>query len=185
MKNIKIYLASFLFIVVTMGTATADNHGIAEKVNGKEVYVMNLPVAEYEVLGHVSLDMTSERTLDNTIEQLVVKAIQKQSEFGTVDAIITRDGRSAMCIRFTGENKGQTRLVKSFSRDLYMYSTPEKEYTIITTGNQTKTISQTEPMYEIARLFTTGAANQINDRVDSPVDGVIIRGEKVDYIKYK
>jgi hypothetical protein len=80
--------------------------GRTKKIQGKLVFVMCEPVAEYETVETVNTAASSllagQQSITDQVKEMVGKAVQKEAKgkIGKFDAIITEDGSTAILIKF-------------------------------------------------------------------------------------
>ncbi len=143
-------------------------------VDGKEVYVIHMPQAKHKVLGVIRMDEMLDA--NDRVEKLVELAKEKYGN--DFDAITTRDGRTANCIKFTETSSGKAHYMRASKNEVYILSTPAKEY---------KVISSETLENEYVKLPFHRLISMLSNKVDAQneCDGVILtKDNTVQYIKY-
>ncbi len=143
-------------------------------IGGKEVYIVHMPQAKYKTLGVVRLDDMFDA--NERMEKLLELAKEK---FGDdFDAITTRDGRTANCIKFTETSSGKANYMRASKNQVYILSSPDKKFEILTS----------EPLEEdYTKLPFHRLLSMLSNKVDMQegCDAVVLTKDNlVQYIKY-
>ena len=109
-------LLSLIVLVISQVVFAQKNRAKVQKVNGVEVYVMNEPLREYEVVSEESdflstvewgsiatsglINESASAKIGKMVKGIVKVARKKDIDF---DAIIYSNGKTAVAIKFTEE----------------------------------------------------------------------------------
>lgn len=137
-----------MMAVVLLGSALsvqAQNPLLARvaKIQGKEVYILNQPLRQYETVVTIKtspkiISLLTRGVVNETISdkanQFVRKSARKAQKLNTsFDAIIYSGGKTVRAIRFTDvatpENSGVATVTKIWGVDSYILAEPMNNYT--------------------------------------------------------
>ncbi|MCE2894415.1 MAG: hypothetical protein LW721_08240 [Flammeovirgaceae bacterium] len=114
------------------------------KIQGKEVYILNQPLRQYETVATIKtspkiISLLTRGVVNETISdkanQFVRKSARKAQKLNTsFDAIIYSGGKTVRAIRFTDvanpENSGVATVTKIWGVDSYILAEPMKSYAV-------------------------------------------------------
>tara|TARA_R110001592_G_scaffold102391_1_gene289158 strand:- start:608 stop:1123 length:516 start_codon:yes stop_codon:yes gene_type:complete len=144
-------------------------------IDGKDVYALSLINTEFDIIKWVDLtdeQINNSKTVEGRLTQFI-----KDLPTTDFDALMTRDGKSALLMKYKVNNEETScRLVSGFAKDVYFLSVPSKQYKIIEARKLT--------VEEIHLPFNKIVKNNINYE-GLKFDGIIISSDKVEYIVYK
>jgi hypothetical protein len=134
-----------LGIVTSMNAQVRDGMANVNHVQGKEVYILNQPVRNFETVVKVksSLKLTSiltrglvNETITDKANEFTRRAIRKALKRAKqpFDAIVYTGGKEVRAVRFTDEptsaTKGIARVGKYFGLEAYILAEPLKTYSV-------------------------------------------------------
>ena len=161
--------------VVLFGNIQAQENATPNKVNGKDVYVLLLNKLEYKNVGSVNLNVAQIEGVSTIEERIKLFIKNTQLDF---DAIMTRNGNSAMLMKYTQKPKVIVgSVIKISNKDVYFFSQPVKKYNSIDSKLITKT--------EMSQGFNDIVDTYLKNAADFTYDAIIITKDKVEYIIYK
>ncbi|MCB9361176.1 MAG: hypothetical protein H6588_07745 [Flavobacteriales bacterium] len=169
----KIISIALLFATITVN---AQSTAKAEKINGKEIFVLTRIANDYTDVGSVHL--TSEQIKQTRNLEDRIKIVIANAKTNDYDAIYTRDGVTARLIKYN-ENVQITEgvLPVSFKKDAYLFSLPTKEFTVVK--------SKVMTLDDVHLSFNKIISTYIENAQDLTYDALLITKDKVEYIIYK
>lgn len=172
MKNyILLLFVSLLSIVLD-----AQEKATAINFHGVDVYVMMTPTESFTQVGQTIFEPTKKK-MSNT-EWL--DAVMQQSPVKEFDAIVTRNGNTITYIQYKNhptEKSGIITNLRSNSVDVYYFSIPTKNYTVISSASM-GSLNSFVGFYDIIGELTTR-------KVKLEYDAIIVGLTDVQYIIYK
>ncbi|PRY28549.1 hypothetical protein CLV58_12928 [Spirosoma oryzae] len=138
-------LLSSLLLLITSVCAFAQEQGDylarVKKVNGVEVYIMNEPLVDYEVVADVNTGLKAEslltgglinKSISGRVEQFINRV---KKENANVDAVVYSSGKRIVGVKFeqkaTAKNKGIARVSKIKGMPLFIMCEPLKSYRVL------------------------------------------------------
>jgi len=144
-KNYSLILLT-LFLLSGLSVNSQDQEkGIARvlKINGKEVYFLNEPLRDYDVIFDVGTGFKATSIVTGGLvnegvsekaNQFIQKAL-KQADGKEFDAVIYNSGKRVVAIRFKGDSdistKGLARVQKINGLEIYILAEPLIDYEVI------------------------------------------------------
>jgi len=198
MKNQLIFILLFTFTNVVFAQQD-DNKQLCRvnKIQGKEVYVMCEPIADYEVIDKVNSAVAQmlgvSPTLNNMINTLVDKSVTKETKAKVkpFDAIITTDGNNAILIKFKEikkEEKSIGRITKQLGKEVYVMCEPIRDYDVVDKVNSAfaQVIGVSPTVENMVKLMVEKAVNKESKGTIGKFDAVITSdGDNAILIKFK
>ena len=184
---------------VTKQAFVIDDIAKVKIVNGAEVYIMNSPLREYEVVKEIETsakfknileDGSVAKNMSEKIIQFISKARKLEIPF---DAVLYTSGKTIVCIKFKGnstpKNSGYAKIEKIGNLYAFIMCTPSQPYDVI---------GETNEGLKLKSLVTLGmVSNSISTDVDKMIDELKnnkgieacvfngTRGEAIKFVKPK
>lgn len=181
---IKLKLAIFILLTTVWSCKTTESKIVSKQafviddiakvkvVNGTEVYIMNSPLREYEVVQEIETsakfknilkDGQVAKNMSEKIIQFISKARKLEIPF---DAVLYTSGKTIVCIKFKGEktskNSGFAKVEKTGNLYAFVMCSPSQPY---------DAIGETNEGLKLKSLVTLGmVSNSIATDVDKMVD---------------
>lgn len=172
MKNIISVAILLLVITITKAQTTAT----ATIINNKDVNFLLKTSKEFAYKGSVHL--SDDQILQTKNLEDRAKLFISNAPTQDFDGIFSRDGRTAILMKYTGEHgTSQGTLLASFKKDIYMLSNPVKEYNVL------KSLPMT--LEEIQSQLPKLIDSYIEKSTDLTYDALLITKDKVEFILYK
>lgn len=169
----KIILIALLLVTITVN---AQSTAKAQKINGKEIFVLTKIANDYTDVGSVHL--TSEQIKQTSNLEDRMKMVIANAKTNDYDAIYTRDGVTARLIKYNGNTQiKEGVLPTSFKKDTYFFALPTKDYEVVT--------SKEIPLTDLYLTFNQLINRYIDNAQDLTYDALLITKDKVEYITYK
>lgn len=169
MRNLLIILAVLFSSIVT-----AQQKAQPININGKDVYTLLLSQTEFENVGVVKLNQNQINSTTSIEKRMKLFIENTTVDF---DAIMSRNGISAILMKYKNnvdENNGK--VIQLLRKDVYLLATPLSNFVVVETQNI--------PQEEIQKPFNQIVENLIKSN-NNDFEGLIIKDNKVDFIKYK
>ena len=182
MKKILILLTSAVLIiscktkkeVVAKDTFVINDVAKVKTINGAEVYIMNSPLRQYEIIKEIETTAKFENILKdgklakNTTEKVIqFVSLARKSELA-FDAVLYTSGKTLVCIKFkekgTPETIGMARVEKISGLHAFVLCEPSQAYDVI---------GETDEGLKMRSILSLGmASNSIAEDIDKMVEAL-------------
>lgn len=170
----KYILIAILLLTVVFGNA--QNIIKPSQVLAKDVYVLTKPSTEFTKVKWIDL---TENQINgtNSIEDRLELFIKKSKDLD-FDAVMTRDGKSVLLMKYNKSNQEPScNLIDFLGKDVYFLSIPSKKYTEIKIKSITKDVVHL-PFNKIVEKY-------MNSEKGLEFDAIIVDNNEVKFIAYK